>query len=687
MSRRDDALQAVDSFVSSLRSELAGALADGQQRTRERGGASTPGSRIASRISRALDLPAASSPQNGQSGARSSRLSLERPQLGRPLSETPFAAASHEVVPLPSSAPPTPGLSSSSSRRAVPPLPTRPSSSHHPSAPPPLAEDADGLPSYSLRAPVSPHLLASLPPKRLHKLTSKSGKLVLELQARGREQVVLIQEVPDGETKLDGRLKVVLKEPEGITHVRARIKGVIRTMVVRPGSSDRHSLTSELTFLSSGKTLWTSSPSNGSPPERLRGNLSSDPTKLHGSFTFPFSLPVPGTITHLPPPSETFAPGVPGEALPRPIRPPPSFIFDPSMVAGAVFAGQDGSRGMSADGTEASCKYYLKITVGRRGMFKMNERWIVPLVFVPRQPAPQYSPLRELALRDNRRPPSSIEDPAGWTEQGKYLLRESVKRGMWKTKTGWVEVEGRVVKGKIPRGTGEKVEFEVQITTSNPEATGRFSPSSLSASLIQRITLTAQRQTNVIDTPLRLSSSARALGPPNGESVQLSGRDGGGTGWRVAYSGSVKLTQAVGCSFTAPNLAVTYALCLTVSAPSSALSPTQTTRLASLLIPISIASCAPRASLPPPPPASVPARPEPSSSASALATPPPPPPRAPPPNGAKAGPPSSADGGAGGGQAQSLAVIDEEAERRMEEEWGMPPSYFDVVEQGERGRG
>ncbi|GAA5839118.1 hypothetical protein JCM11251_003681 [Rhodosporidiobolus azoricus] len=720
--RRDEILQIVDSFASTLRTELSGALAEAQNdRTGRRRQRSSGAVLVANRLSRFMDLPASSSSgqQSGQPGS-SPPLSVQRPALGRPNSEIPFsAAASHRTVPFanPSSAPPTPGPSG----RRSPIIPPYPDITSNSSVPP----NGDALPSYSRRAPVQPDLLQSLPPKRVHLLTSKSGKLALELTARGRDHIVLIQEVPDAATSLNGMLKVNLKDPEGITHIRVRLKGVIRTLVMKAQASGRSPVSDEVVFLSDSQTLWTASLANGAPPESLRGNRSTDPAKLHGTFSFPFSLSVPGKITHLPPASDGLLLHE-GQQLGRPIRPPPSFILDSALATmqANISSGMGPRPGaLSTADFEASLRYYLKVTLGRKGLLKMNERWLIPVVFVPRQEPPQFSPRRELALREGRRPPGSREDPQGWSSPGKFRVRESVRRGVWKTKSGWVELEGRVTKGKVARGVGERVDFEVHITSSNPQATGRFPPSCMSVSLIQRTTVTAQHLTESIDTPLLRATSVRPIGQ---ESVPLLPADGGGKGLQVSYAGSIKLTASIGSSFAAPNLAVGFLLYINVYLPRSSAQPTSaSTLLASLIIPVDIASCAPRppaiAAASPPdaaPPPVAPGGPvetppplwPPTASSSSTApgaapsgpdgpssTQPPLPPRKYPPSASMPTPggggrevhianesaPASANASSTDlslphGDA-APARVDEDAERRLEEEWGLPPSYFDVV--------
>ncbi|GAA5851726.1 hypothetical protein JCM8547_001186 [Rhodosporidiobolus lusitaniae] len=704
--RRDEFLSLGADFVSSLRTEINGAIQDAQQE-RDRRGRPRPAARIASRLGDLLDLPPPSSsssaaPSNRSPSASPSLSSISRPSFGRPSSEIPFSStSSHLTVDLPPSpsrsAPPTPSA-----------LPSAPS--FFPTSP--ELPDGDALPSYSRRAPVPAQFTQDLPPKRLHLLTSKSGKLALELKARGKEEVmVIVQEVPDSETNVEGKLKVILPEPEGITHIRVRVKGVVRTLVSKAQVSGRHPISDEICFVSSSRTLWTSTPSNGSSPEVLPSNRSSDPYKLHGTFTFPFSLSIPGKITHLPPSSDLGVPTA-GEPLGRPIRPPPSFMLDSATVATstAVQREEDGSvlpgssSRLGGAGYEGSVRYYLKVTLGRKGMLKVNERWIVPLVFAPRQHAPTYSRVRELALREERPTPGSREDPEGWSRPGKYLVRESVRKGVWKTKSGWVELEVKVPRAKMPRRAGEKVEFEAQIISSNPEATGRFPPASVQVSLVQRTTITAQRLVNSVDTPLLRAPTVRAIGSLSGEAVPLSGRDGGGTGWKVTYGGAVKLTQSIGTSFAVPNLAVGFILFVSVFAPASSMSTSGPTVLATLAIPIEIVSCAPRPALTAPPQPQ-PSEPLPagagSSTASSAQFPPPPPglPNSPPPplpptkspsleqEEAPASGLAPVAGPSGTANASSsrpvTPLVDEEAERRMEAEYGaLPPSYFEVVEQG-----
>lgn len=237
---------------------------------------------------------------------------------------------------------------------------------------------------------------------------------------------------------------------------------------------------------------------------------------------------------------------------------------------------------------EGAVRYFFKVTLGRKGMLKVNERWVIPIVFAPRQRPPTYSPLRELALSSPHPPsslPSSREDPSGWTPPGKYTARETMRAGVFRTKVGEIILEARVPRGKVVRAGGEKVDFEVSVTSSNPEQTGRFPPGAIQVSLVMKTSVTAQRLSafffllffpsflqltfppffllflfhspsrlaiaaNIIDTPILRASSVRPIGPPGGEAVPYPSAAGAGgivaaaqQGWKVSYGGSIKLVR------------------------------------------------------------------------------------------------------------------------------------------------
>jgi len=298
---------------------------------------------------------------------------------------------------------------------------------------------------------------------------------------------------------------VNLKEPETITHIKIRLKGIVRTLVMKAHASGRHPVSDEITFHESSTTLYTSSSDTFLP-----ANESSDASKLLGTFTFPFSLSVPAQITHY---TSSILPGAQPVPLSRPVRPPPSFMLEShrsplERSANSIIATQSpSSNGLSTGGFEVSCRYFIKITLGRKGLLKLNERWIIPVVFVPRQITPTISPLRELSLSREERPPHSDTDPNGWTEEGKFRMKRSIKkpgsmnwRGSKGGGTADLEIEGKTIRGHkvergdagTPGGTGV-VPFEVRIRTSSVAVTGKFVPSMINVFLVQRTAITAQR--------------------------------------------------------------------------------------------------------------------------------------------------------------------------------------------------
>lgn len=137
------------------------------------------------------------------------------------------------------------------------------------------------------------------------------------------------------------------------------------------------------------------------------GNLSSDPLKLQGTFEFPFKLHLPSRVARIP--EELPADGTPLRSTWLTL--PPSFV-----LSGEANGGARGSEW-------ASCRYFLKVTLGRKGLLKSNERLIVPIIYLPRGREPRTSPLRTLALSQGRTPPGPLEDPSGWA--GKYVLPPS----------------------------------------------------------------------------------------------------------------------------------------------------------------------------------------------------------------------------------------------------------------------
>lgn len=348
-----------------------------------------------------------------------------------------------------------------------------------------INHDGDALPSYSRADDTADddNDDSSLPPRRARRLESKTGKLVLDLYERfgPADRLVVLQHLPDtSPTLIRGTLTLRLRDPETITHVRIRLKGIVRTLVFKAHASGRHPVSDEVCFLEDSHPLWyRTDPQDGSvhypppPGENATSPEEAAAGKLQGTFRFPFVLTIPARLTHLPHTGQPYQP--------RPIRPPPSFMLDGNTTSSASSSSSSGAKSSppaaALGGFEGSCRYYLKVTLGRAGLLKLNERWIVPVVFVPRQPVPvSPSPLRELALASTpaTKTPNSKQDPQGWTDPGKYVTRTAMKKSSRFSRSagaaaaaGWVRLEGRVPKPqKFSKANGELLEFEVQVSVS-----------------------------------------------------------------------------------------------------------------------------------------------------------------------------------------------------------------------------
>lgn len=172
-------------------------------------------------------------------------------------------------------------------------LPTVPYEGLHQSIAASPSLEGDELPSYSRRAQV----VEPPPPTRLHRYTSKSNKLLLEIPAAGTAAPTFLGRIDDTRIKLAGTLKLTLPQAEDITHIRVRVKGITRcvnysqrpryiqmlTALIFPRTlvlkERRHPVADEITFYQQREDLYESTGS-----------------KLEGSLEFPFELYLPPTI-------------------------------------------------------------------------------------------------------------------------------------------------------------------------------------------------------------------------------------------------------------------------------------------------------------------------------------------------------------------------------------------------------
>lgn len=117
-------------------------------------------------------------------------------------------------------------------------------------------------------------------------------------------------------------------------------------MVMKVHGSGRHPIGDEVVLCEDSDDLWT-------PEMSLLNNESADPTKLQGTFTFTYRLKIPGRIRS--------AQGADPAAPRRSRATPPSFVLSGNASEGA------------GKGVEwASCRYYVKVTMGRKGLLKVS---------------------------------------------------------------------------------------------------------------------------------------------------------------------------------------------------------------------------------------------------------------------------------------------------------------------------
>ncbi|KAK4703965.1 hypothetical protein P7C70_g2252, partial [Phenoliferia sp. Uapishka_3] len=167
-----------------------------------------------------------------------------------------------------------------------------------------VEETGDVLPAYSPR----PAVVGLTEPTRQHAYLSRSSKLRLEVTAAGEAHILLQQPLEgDGKSWLEGQLRVTLPQPESITHIKIRLKGVIRTMVMRVHGSGRHPVSEDVLIWEDGSTLWTP--------------LDEEQARLQGTFVFPFRLHLPARVNLTSPP--------------RRVRLPPSFVLSADLPNGA----------------------------------------------------------------------------------------------------------------------------------------------------------------------------------------------------------------------------------------------------------------------------------------------------------------------------------------------------------------
>ncbi|KAG0152512.1 hypothetical protein CROQUDRAFT_85616 [Cronartium quercuum f. sp. fusiforme G11] len=369
---------------------------------------------------------------------------------------------------------------------------------------------------------------ASLKP---HIVTSSSGKIQLTLFSPSQARYpVLLQGVDD---ELQGELKLVLGDVgESFSEIRVKCKGVVSTLVVRAqGNNAGNALRDETVFMQLDQSLYQ-------PPL-----LSTLDQKLSGTMTFPFKFSLPTTYAN------------------HPVL-PPSFALTSSMPDPiASFTRHD----MPTKIIEwASIKYYVKVTLARRGLLRTNDRLLAPFVLLSRPSQPPESSFTRLAAQNLGLPfPSPMEDPDGWMGR---KIRQHIKlpashSSCEQGRTAWYEVMV-LLPSPLCYARNNPLPYYIKFTSSDPSITTDFSQPSFKVSLLQRAILTALGVSGTHENSLAKGSS-RPDGPHGG--IHL--RSDTNTHWSRRYQGDLMLVSNAVPNFSCQNIAIQYYFNLTVSVP------------------------------------------------------------------------------------------------------------------------
>lgn len=473
-------------------------------------------------------------------------LSLSRPRNSRPLSA--FLAPSVRL----------PSMSMSTSRLDRPTVPDLVTNRNPASEP----VSGDELPSYTRRPqrfnrpasyagssnltsrsshqiPLQPSISEQPPPRtqtvnlKPHIVISSSGKIQLTLFSPSQARYpVLLQGVDE---ELRGELKLNLGEfGESFREIRVKLKGVVSTTVVRSqGTNTGNALQDEIVFLQLDQSLYQ-------PPL-----IATSEQRLSGTKTFPFKF-------YLPPSSS------------NEVSLPPSFALTSS--APDPMAPFSRARLPSKTIEWASVKYYIKVTLARRGLLRSNDRLLAPFVLLSRQTQPPITSVTRQAAYNLGLPlPNPMEDPDGWMGR---KIRQYIKipssyqtRGQ---KSAWYEVMV-LLPSPLCYGRNRPLPYFLKFTSSDPSVTTDFAPSYFEVSLLQRATLTALGVSGTHENTL-----SKGTHRPDGPNRGIHAPSTASPHWSRRYEGELLLGTNAVPDFSCPNIVVQYYFNLTVSVPNQA---------------------------------------------------------------------------------------------------------------------
>ncbi|KAK4057302.1 hypothetical protein OIO90_001799 [Microbotryomycetes sp. JL221] len=519
MSRQDQLVEAFDNTLTNLRRELSSRLNSTPTPATSASSATT----LRSALQNLLDSPNTTTATLSSSSSSSSASRL---------TTTPFASSSHQVLPVELAHPHPPAQQVATMTQ---PQHSRidDDNNHH--------NQQDELPAYTRRAAnVTNAARTRLPQTRLHVYTSKSRKMQLQMIARGEDHVILTQTEPLESVKLKGNLTVCLNQPEAVTFVKIRLKGIVQTQVAKSSTgaaaSGRQSILDEVTIWEHNIMLWDGQ-------SFLPSNESLDSSKLQGTFTFPFELSMPGQIKYpLTTTKSSSSSSNVNEVETKMRLPPPSFVL-----------ASQSDEAYSKGSEWASCRYYVKVTLGRKGFLKVNERFVVPVIYVPRHSEPEMSAMRTVAVAQGLPTPGPTEDPSGW--KGKRA-RQQIKKGLFGKASGYEVVLLLPSPATFPRMS--VIPFAIKISSSDSNLNERFPVSSIKVYLVQRAHVCAQGLVNIHDKIVATGIVQQHDSSQNTPSTVDEPLD-------KRFKGMIALNRSVGSSFKAPNLSVSFLVVVSIN--------------------------------------------------------------------------------------------------------------------------
>ncbi|KAH9814499.1 hypothetical protein DFH28DRAFT_1168645 [Melampsora americana] len=373
-----------------------------------------------------------------------------------------------------------------------------------------------------------------------HIVISSSGKIQLTLFSPSQARYpVLLQGVDE---ELRGELKLNLGEfGECFSEIRVKLKGVVSTTVVR--SQDNS--TDEIVFLQLDQSVYQ-------PPL-----LTTSDHRLSGTKTFPFKFALPAS-SH------------------NELSLPPSFALTSS--APDPMAPFSRARLPSKTVEWASVKYYIKVTLARRGLLRSNDRLLAPFVLLSRQTQPPNTSVTRQAAYNLGLPlPNPMEDPDGWMGR---KIRQYIKipssyqpRGQ---NSAWYEVMV-LLPSPLCYGRNRPLPYFLKFTSSDPSVTTDFAPSYFTVSLLQRATLTALGVTGTHEVilltrhrPSQQNTLSKGTHQPDGPNRGIHAPSTTTPHWSRRYEGELLLGTNAVPDFSCPNIVIQYYFNLTVSVPHQA---------------------------------------------------------------------------------------------------------------------